>query len=156
MPILLAIKRLELEIRKRNNMILAIIGSRTFQDEELLRQSLASFDDITEIVSGGAKGADAWAEIYAKENQIPLTVFKPNWKKYGQGAGVVRNTDIINYADEVVAFWDGESKGTKDSIDKAHSLNKKVHIIYYEVKYESQNIIIRLHSYNIQKPINQG
>ena len=114
-------------------MKLAIIGSRTFQDEVLFKKSLVSFKDITEIVSGGAKGADTWAEVYAKENNIPFTLFKPDWKRYGRGAGIIRNTEIINYADEVIAFWDGKSKGTKDSIDKAHSLNKKVHIIYYEV-----------------------
>jgi len=99
-------------------MKLAIVGSRTFNDYEMVKDSLKDLT-ITEIVSGGAKGADALAEKFAKVNNIPVKIFKPDWAKYGRGAGPVRNKQIVEYADKVIAFWDGESKGTKSSIDLA-------------------------------------
>ena len=78
------------------------------------------------IVSGGAKGADTLAEKFALENHLEMIVFKPDWKKFGKRAGFLRNTIIIENATIVFAFWDGKSNGTKDSIDKAEKLNKKV------------------------------
>lgn len=100
-------------------MIIAVIGSRNFSDYKLLESTLASIPAITQIVSGGAKGADSFAEIYAKQHQLPLVVLKPDWKQYGKGAGIVRNRKIIEAADMVVAFWDGESKGTASSLAMA-------------------------------------
>ena len=79
--------------------------------------------EITKIVSGGAKGADSLAEIYAEKYQLPLIVFKHDWQKYGRGAGIVRNREIIEAADIVVAFWDGSSKGTASSLKLAKSKN---------------------------------
>ena len=67
---------------------------------------------------------------------IPLLVFKPDYQKYGRGATLVRNTQIIENADVVFAFWDGQSKGTKDSITKAKKLQKELHIISYGEKIE--------------------
>lgn len=97
-------------------MIIAVIGSRNFSDYELLESTLASLPQVTRFVSGGAKGADALAEIYAEKNQIPVIVFKPDWEKYGKAAGVIRNREIIEAAEMLVAFWDGESKGTASSL----------------------------------------
>lgn len=97
-------------------MIIAVIGSRNFSDYKLLETTLASLPEITQIVSGGANGADSLAEIYAKQHQIPLVLFKPDWKKFGKGAGIVRNRQIIEAAEMVVAFWDGASKGTASSL----------------------------------------
>jgi hypothetical protein len=111
-------------------MRLAIIGSRNFTDWNLLESKI---DELklkpTEIVSGGAKGADSLGEKYAKMKNIPIKIYKPDWEKYGKAAGVIRNEDIINYSDRVIAFWDGKSKGTKNSIDHARKLSKKVYII---------------------------
>ena len=78
---------------------------------------------------GGADGADSLGERYANENNIETLIFLPDWKKHGKMAGFIRNTDIIENAELVVAFWDKTSKGTKDSIDKATKLGKKVLII---------------------------
>ena len=112
-------------------MKVAVIGSRGFNKYELLKETLSKLE-ITLVVSGGAKGADSLGEQYANENQIPTKIFLPDWKKHGRAAGMLRNTDIINEAEMVVAFWDGESKGTKDSITKAQKQNKKVLIINYK------------------------
>ena len=102
-------------------MIIAVIGSRNFSDYKLLESTLAALPEISQIVSGGAKGADSLAEIYAEKHQLPLVVFKPDWPKYGRGAGIVRNREIIEAADMVVAFWDGSSKGTASSLKFAKS-----------------------------------
>jgi hypothetical protein len=109
-------------------MKVAVIGSRTFDDYELVKETLSSID-ITLLVSGGAKGADSLGERYANENNITTLIFKPDWKKHGPAAGPIRNTDIVNNADTIIAFWNGESRGTKDSITKAEKLGKEVIII---------------------------
>lgn len=105
----------------------AIIGSRTFNDYDYLKSCLKDFD-ISEIISGGAKGADSMAEKYAIENDIKCTIFLPDWKLHGRGAGFMRNKLIIDNSNMVIAFWDGISKGTKNSIDIANKQNKKIYI----------------------------
>lgn len=131
-------------------MKLAIIGSRSFNDYELLKQSLSKYENIELIISGGAQGADSLGAKYANENNIPLEVFTPKWNdlsaqpciikynKYGKPynalAGFSRNTDIIQSATHVIAFWDGKSNGTKDSISKAEELNKTIEVINYMEK----------------------
>ena len=109
-------------------MKVAIIGSRGFTDYELVKKTLKPLG-ITLIISGGAAGADTLGEKYAKENGIETLIFKPDWKTYGKIAGFLRNTDIVEASELVIAFWDGTSKGTKDSIDKANKLDKKVLIV---------------------------
>jgi len=111
-------------------MKVAVIGSRTFNDYELVKETLTKLD-ITLLVSGGAKGADSLGERYASENNITTLIFKPDWGRHGRGAGMVRNTDIVKNSDIVVAFWDGSSKGTLDSIRKVEKLNKGLMIIKY-------------------------
>jgi len=122
-------------------MNIAIVGGRDFSDYTLLKESLSAYISIysgipDNIVSGGAKGADTLAAQFAAEMDIPLLVFKPDYQKYGRGATLVRNTQIIENADVVFAFWDGQSKGTKDSITKAKKLQKELHIISYAEKIE--------------------
>lgn len=109
-------------------MKVGIIGSRTFNDYDLMVESLKGLK-ITTIVSGGACGADKLAEQYAKEKNIPTKIFLPDWDKHGKSAGFLRNTDIVNESEIIIAFWDGSSKGTADSIKKAKELNKTTIII---------------------------
>jgi hypothetical protein len=111
-------------------MKVAVIGSRTFNDYELVKETLTKLD-ITLLISGGAKGADSLGERYANENNITTLIFKPDWERHGRGAGMIRNTDIVKNSDIVVAFWDGSSKGTLDSIRKVENLNKGLMIIKY-------------------------
>jgi hypothetical protein len=109
----------------------AVIGSRSFDDYQFMKDSLSKIE-ITKIVSGGASGADTLAEQYAKENNISIIIFLPNWKAFGKAAGFVRNLRIITEADIIIAFWDGSSKGTKNSIDTANKLNKEVIIVLFD------------------------
>jgi len=125
-------------------MKVAIVGSRGFNDMELLRATLEEFrGQITLIVSGGAKGADTLGEQYAKENGIPTLIFKPDWEKHGKAAGFIRNKDIVENADTVVAMWDGASHGTENSIQHGYKMNKRVKIVIYtpaEVKPPTKKV----------------
>ncbi len=107
-------------------MKIAIIGSRN-----IFIDDLGSYlpNNVTEIVSGGAKGVDACARKYATHNKIMLTEFLPEYARYGRAAPLKRNLQIIEYADEVLAFWDGESKGTKFVIDMCKKSSKKITVI---------------------------
>jgi hypothetical protein len=111
-------------------MKIAVVGSRGFNDFEKLEKELNKYE-IDEIISGGAKGADALSEKYAKKHNIPIKIFKPDWRKYKRGAGLVRNKQIVENADVVIAFWDGASKGTKFTIDYAKKPNKMVVIVEF-------------------------
>lgn len=104
-------------------MKIAVIGSRGLRVDDLGKYLP---ENTTEIVSGGAKGVDTSAKEYAEKNNIKLTEFLPEYEKYGRGAPLRRNLQIIGYADEVLAFWDGTSRGTKYVIDNCKKQNKKV------------------------------
>jgi hypothetical protein len=79
--------------------------------------------------SSRAKGADTLARKFAEKHNIPLKEFKPDWAKFGRGAGPMRNTQIIENADVVFAFPTKDSKGTRDSIRKAQALRKILYVI---------------------------
>lgn len=111
-------------------MKVAVIGSRSFDDYDLLEKTLMRYD-IKMIVSGGARGADELAEKYAEQMGIPIKVHYADWDKHGKSAGFIRNRLIIDDCDFVVAFWDGKSKGTLNSIQLAKKQNKKVEIIIF-------------------------
>ena len=81
--------------------------------------------DILCIISGGARGADALGERFAKEHDIECVVYRADWNKYGKRAGFIRNHDIINACTHCVAFWDGESRGTKHDIDLCREQGKE-------------------------------
>ena len=109
-------------------MKVAIVGSRN-----LVVSNLGDYlpDGVTEIVSGGARGIDACAREYAISHGLKLTEFLPEYEKYGKAAPLKRNEQIAAYADEIVAFWDGKSRGTKNVIEVGRSsgTQEKVYII---------------------------
>lgn len=86
-------------------------------------------EDVTEIISGGAKGVDSCVRAYAREHGIRLTEFLPDYRRYGRGAPLRRNLSIIQHADLVLAFWDGQSRGTKHVIDNARRMGVEVRMI---------------------------
>ena len=104
-------------------MKVAIIGSRNLTVDNLEKYLP---EGVTEIVSGGARGIDTCAREYARVNGIKLTELLPEYDKYGRGAPLRRNLLIIDYADEVIAFWDGVSHGTKYVIENCKERNKKI------------------------------
>lgn len=90
-------------------MRVAVIGSRSLSVANL-EEYLP--DGVTEIVSGGARGIDSSARDYARAHQLKLTEFLPEYERYGRAAPIKRNVTIIENADMVLAFWDGNSRGT--------------------------------------------
>lgn len=115
-------------------MKVGVIGSRSFNDYDLLQSELRKITEITCIVSGGAQGADILAERYARQNRIPTQIFYPDWQKFGKRAGFLRNSDIVRNSELIIAFWNGESNGTRDSIRKAKDLGIPVTVILFEEK----------------------
>lgn len=130
-------------------MNLGIIGSTSFSNYIMLRDLLLPYKEkITNIVSGGAPGADTLGAKFCKEelNKEPI-IFEAEWynlntkpckikinkvgKKYNCLAGFNRNTLIVKNSDAVIAFWNGKSPGTLDSINKCRSLGVKLEIIYF-------------------------
>jgi predicted Rossmann fold nucleotide-binding protein DprA/Smf involved in DNA uptake len=107
-------------------MKLAVIGSRGLKD--LVIDPYIT-EDVTEIVSGGAVGADACAAEYARRNGIALTEFRPEYERYGHAAPIKRNETIVDYADRVLAFWDGKSRGTLSVIRYAEKKGKVCEIV---------------------------
>jgi len=116
-----------------------VVGSRSFSDYEFLKEML-QWHDIKLIVSGGAKGADQLAEKYAAERGIPTRIRKPNWDKHGRGAGFIRNKEIVETSDEIIAFWDGKSRGTKHTIGLAEDAGKPVHVYKFEDDISIENL----------------
>jgi len=127
-------------------MKVAVIGSRTFNDYNRLKKILDLYP-INKIISGKALGADTLGERYADKNGIQKEIYEALWddltaepcliktnkngKQYNALAGFNRNTDIIKNCNMVVAFWDGLSTGTKDSLDKAQELRTTTLIAYF-------------------------
>lgn len=113
-------------------MNIAIIGSRTFNDYELVKSTLTPYaSKIDTIVSGGAKGADTLGEKWANENNKKTLIFLPEWDKYGKSAGYIRNNDIVKNSDGVIAFWDGRSKGTQHSFSLCKQLEIPIKIVKF-------------------------
>lgn len=112
-------------------MKLAIVGSREFTDYQFLEDSILEWaiEPIELIISGGARGADSLAEQFAAKWNIPTQIFIPDWDRFGRAAGMIRNKDIIENADCVIAFWNGTSKGTANSIQYAKTLGMGLYIV---------------------------
>lgn len=110
---------------KEIKMKIAVAGSRTVR-EIGLDEVIPKY--CTEIVSGGARGVDSEAAAWARSHDIPLVEFLPDYKRYGRAAPIKRNEAIAKYADELIAFWDGQSKGTESTINFFKKAGKKVTI----------------------------
>lgn len=110
-------------------MKVIIAGSRKITDYEILKQAIIeSGFEISQIISGGARGADALGEKYAKEHNIPVRVMSANWDFYGKSAGYIRNEEMAKTGEALIALWDGESKGTRNMISIAKRNNLKIFV----------------------------
>lgn len=118
-------------------MRIIIAGTRTFDDYPLLCETM---DRLTRkldkrrliIVSGGAKGADKLGERWAFERGAgTVEIYHADWAKHGKAAGPIRNGEMAQAADVLIAFWDGESSGTKDMIAQAKKKGLKVRVVYF-------------------------
>ena len=123
-------------------MKVIIAGSRTLNKESYVNTAVAqAFNKWMaedqenwklytqpEIVSGGARGVDFEGEMYAKRNKLPLTIFPADWDTQGKKAGILRNIKMAEYADRLIAIWDGASKGTLHMINDMVSKKKPVFV----------------------------
>ena len=122
-----------------------IAGSRDFNDYKLLKKSAIEIitkktmlPDLTRIISGGARGADTLGERFANEMGLEISRFIPDWDGLGKRAGYVRNAEMAKFAVEdgnygvLIAFWDGQSRGTKHMIDLAKRYGLEVHVVNYK------------------------
>jgi len=115
-------------------MKVIIAGGRNFRDYDKLRESCDNIlvnQKEVEIVSGTAVGADTLGERYAQEKDYEVKKFPAQWDLYGKSAGYKRNQQMAEYADGLIAFWDGKSKGTKHMIDIANKMGLKVRVVRY-------------------------
>ena len=118
-------------------MRVAVIGSRGLTVADLGKY--LPFN-TSEIISGGAKGVDTSAREYANANDIKLTEFLPEYKKYRKSAPLKRNLQIIEYADLVIAFWDGKSRGTKFVIETCKKLGVGVKVFISKITLSHYDI----------------
>lgn len=114
-------------------MKIAIVGTRnpgiSYQEWENLLLSKINVSDVSLIVSGGAKGIDTYAKLFAGRHHIPLMEFLPDYSRYGRYATLRRNTQIVQEASMVIAFPSPDSKGTQHSIREAERLRKRLIIV---------------------------
>lgn len=84
---------------------------------------------VTEVVCGMARGVDLIGKRWAEYNEIPVAKFPADWDKYDKRAGYIRNVEMAEYADALVALWDGHSRGTANMIQEAKKRNLKILVI---------------------------
>ena len=110
-----------------------IAGGRTVTDDALITAAVDACPwSISEIVSGAAKGVDQLGEDWAEQNEIPVKRFPANWKEHGRAAGPIRNREMAEYAEALIAIWDGQSKGTGNMIKTAEKLGLEVSVYRIE------------------------
>jgi len=110
-------------------MKVIIAGSRDITSYKRIKIAIANSEFvISEVVSGNARGTDRLGERWARENNILCKRFPANWDKYNKQAGYLRNVKMADYADALIALWDGKSKGTKHMINIARRKNLLVYV----------------------------
>jgi len=118
-------------------MNLIIAGGRDFTDLNFMYQGISSITELSELkeaptlICGMARGADLTAYEIWSWNQWPTIEMPADWGRYGRSAGYRRNAEMAAVADALIAFWDGQSKGTKHMIETMQKLNKPVWIFNY-------------------------
>ena len=89
-------------------------------------------DDISVVVSGTARGADTYGDSWAKEKNIPIVQYKPDWDGLGKAAGFIRNQQMAENADALILVWDGQSHGSKHMLSCAEKLGLKVYVYHFK------------------------
>ena len=110
-------------------MKVIVAGSRSIADIKVVTQAIEeSGFEVDEVVSGTARGVDTIGEEWAKSKGIPVKKFPADWNGLGKRAGFVRNAEMADYADALVAVWDGKSRGTENMIEQAKKKGLKVYV----------------------------
>ena len=114
-----------------------VAGGRDFNNFPLLRDTLdkllevKTHSHLIEIVNGTARGADTLGGCYARLRNYSVALFPADWEQFDKAAGHIRNKEMLDYADVVVVFWDGKSRGTKNMIEITKKAKKPIRVIRY-------------------------
>ena len=124
-----------------NKLNIAIVGCRDFARPERVRALVRYFPGhLVTLVSGHGGNVDLAVEDEAIKQGIDIEVFPADWKKYGKRGGPIRNAQIAELCDAMIAFWDFKSRGTKDAIDKATKLGKPILVVGVEHKLTDKDL----------------
>lgn len=129
-------------------MRIIVAGSRSIDSYALVKNSIMEsgwVDRETEIVSGEARGVDTHAITFAYLANLPCHRFPANWNKYGKGAGMIRNREMVEFSDALIAIWDGRSKGTKAMIDIATKRGLRVFVKRIDIGTILMGLIYQSH-----------
>ena len=107
-------------------MKLLIAGSRDIDDFDFEKYIP---EDVKLIISGGARGVDSLAEKYADKHKISKLILRPDYKRYGKAAPLIRNKKMVEIADTAIIVWNGKSRGTKYTLECAKNLDKEIILI---------------------------
>jgi hypothetical protein len=118
-------------------MRIVVAGGRDFNNYELLKERLNYYlqnlpKDKIVIISGAARGADSLGEQYASEHGLKCERFPADWDRHGRKAGILRNEDMANNSDALIAFYDGKSRGTGHMIGYCKRKGLKVKVVSYD------------------------
>lgn len=126
-------------------MKVAIVGSRLFAGPAahawIADAVLASEFEVTELVSGGAVGIDSAAESWAALHHLPKKIFLPLWERNGRQAGFIRNHQIVEYAEAVIAIWDLKSRGTRSTIELTLKAGKPIKVFAPGLPSEDRGLL---------------
>lgn len=114
-------------------MNILVCGGRDFTNIKLLRKYCSSIisENDTVLCGMAPNGADLFAYRWCKQYNVNILEFPADWKKYGKGAGMVRNNLMLKQAHYILAFWDGKSPGTGHNVEQAKKLKIPITIVYY-------------------------
>jgi hypothetical protein len=100
-----------------------IAGSREIKDLGIIERAVKESEfEVTSVTSGGARGVDKTGEEWASKNNLPCEVISANWDTFGKAAGYIRNEEMAQCSEALIAVWDGKSKGKKTRLMSCHSL----------------------------------
>jgi hypothetical protein len=110
-------------------MRVIIAGSRWIEDRGVFEAAIAgSGFPITEVITSNSRGIDRLAETWANERGLPLRIFPVEWNRFGGRAGIMRDQQMADHAEALIAVWDGFSRGTEHMIGLATARGLKVHV----------------------------
>lgn len=122
-----------------------LCGSRTIQSYDALLAALAACgfaDQITTVFTGMASGPDIFGYRWALERKLPVRPFLPDWKTHGKPAGIIRNMEMVTYADAMVALWDTRSTGTKHIIAYSKKMQPPLRVyVHLCPEFIPQNLV---------------
>lgn len=113
-------------------MRVAVVGSRNYANLGQVQEYIQSLPKHATVISGGARGVDKAAENEAFRQGLAVHIYPAKWDEFGKSAGILRNADIVAASEIVVAFWDGRSRGTKDTIERALKAKHIQRVVVYK------------------------